>query len=133
VDIAKRVDLLFKTIKPGDREYSYRGVRERAGGAISSTAIWKVRKGQITNPSQRLLSALSRAFQVSVDFFSDEDVTEEDVSAYQEQYHSEQMVEQIALRASELDDEGKQVVLDMIDLVQNAQKMGISVSARGKE
>lgn len=123
MDVAEKIDLLFKTVtKPDCKEYSYREVEELADGAVSSTSIWKARLGKIRNPSQRLIGALSKAFGVPVNYFFDEGVTEMDVPRYRKQYQSERMVEQIALRASELDEEGKQAILDMINLVRKAQE-----------
>jgi len=138
VDIAKRLDLLFRTVtKKGGKEHSYREIEELAGGATSSTTIWKLRTGRTRNPSLKTLQALGTAFQVPVSlktlqalgtafqvpvaFFFDEDVTPEDVSKYRHQYRSELMVEQIALRSYDLDDEGKQAVLNMINWVRKAQ------------
>jgi transcriptional regulator with XRE-family HTH domain len=122
VDIAKRLDLLFRTVtKKGGKEHSYREIEELAGGATSSTTIWKLRTGRTRNPSLKTLQALGTAFQVPVAFFFDEDLTPEDVSKYRHQYRSEQMVEQIALRSYDLDDEGKQAVLNMINWVRKAQ------------
>ena len=122
MDIAKRLDLLFRTVtKKGGKEHSYREIEKLAGGATSSTTIWKLRTGRTRNPSLKTLQALGTAFQVPVAFFFDEDVTPEDVLKYRHQYRSEQMVDQIALRSYDLDDEGKQAVLDMITWVRKAQ------------
>ncbi|HID65163.1 MAG TPA: XRE family transcriptional regulator [Anaerolineae bacterium] len=121
MDIAERTDLLFRTITKNGKEYSYREVENLAGGAVSSTTIWKVRTGKIRNPSQKTIRALSTAFQVPVAFFFDENVTQEDIPRYRQQYRSEKMVEQITLRSYDLDDEGKQAVLDMINWVRKAQ------------
>lgn len=121
--INKRIDLLFQTItKPDGSQYSYRDVENLAGKVVSSTSLWKVRTGKTKNPSQRLLQALSQAFQVPVSFFFDENVSPESIKSYQAQFQSEKMVEQIALRSAELDDEGKQAILDMINVVRKAQK-----------
>ena len=122
MDIAKRLDLLFRTVtKKGGKEHSYREIEELAGGATSSTTIWKLRTGRTRNPSLKTLQALGKAFQVPVAFFFDEDTTPEDVSKYRHRYRSEQMVDQIARRSYDLDDEGKQAVLDMITWVRKAQ------------
>ena len=54
-------------------------------------------------------------------YFFVEEVTEDDIPAYLQQYHDEKMVEQIALRAKDLDDNGKQAILDMINYVRRVQ------------
>ena len=121
-DIAERLDLLFRTVtKEGGKEYSYREIEELAGGAITSTSIWKLRTGRTQNPSLKTLQALSAAFEVPVAYFFIEEVTEDDIPAYLQQYRDEKMVEQIALRAKDLDDNGKQAILDMINYVRRVQ------------
>jgi transcriptional regulator with XRE-family HTH domain len=121
-DIAERLDLLFRTVtKEGGKEYSYREIEELAGGAITSTSIWKLRTGRTQNPSLKTLQALGTAFQVPVSYFFVEEVTEDDIPAHLQQYHDEKMVEQIALRAKDLDDNGKQAILDMINYVRRVQ------------
>ena len=121
-DIAERLDLLFRTVtKEGGKEYSYREIEELAGGAITSTSIWKLRTGRTRNPSLKTLQALSAAFEVPVAYFFTEEVTEDDIPAYLQQYRDEKMVEQIALRAKDLDDNGKQAILDMINYVRRVQ------------
>ena len=122
MDTTERVDLLFKTITKSDGSpYSYRKVAELAGSTVTSTSIWKMRTGKIKNPSQRLLQALSQAFEVAVSYFFDENVSPADIDKYRAQYRSEKMVEQIALRSAELDDEGKEAILDMIKFVRKVQ------------
>ncbi len=118
MNISKRLDLLFKTItKPDGQEFSYRDIEELTGNAVSSTAIWKLRTGKTQNPKQSTLQALSEAFQVPISYFFAETVTSEDIPAYREQYHSDMLVEQIALRSQDLDNEGKRTILDMINYV----------------
>jgi transcriptional regulator with XRE-family HTH domain len=121
-DIAERLDLLFRTVtKEGGKEYSYREIEELAGGAITSTSIWKLRTGRTRNPSLKTLQALSAAFGVPVAYFFIEEVTEDGIPAYLQQYREEKMVAQIALRARDLDDNGKQAILDMINYVRRVQ------------
>jgi transcriptional regulator with XRE-family HTH domain len=122
VNVTDRIDLLFKTVtKPDGNEYSYQDVEELTGGVVTRAAIWKARTGKTENPRQRLLGALSKAFQVPMEYFSDEQVTAEDILRYQKQYHSDRLVERIALRSSGLDDDGKQAILDMITFVRKVQ------------
>lgn len=135
MDLAQKTDLLFKMVtKPDGQEYSYREIEELADGAISSTSIWKVRMGKTQNPSRRTIQALSKAFQVPVSYFFEDVASSEDVAEYREQYRSDKLVKQIALRAHDLDEEGKRTILDMVNYVwrtQNAetQREGRSASA----
>ena len=123
MNTAAKIDLLFTTItKPDGKEYSYQDIATLAGNAVSRTSIWKARAGKIENPSQKLLGALSQAFGVPVQYFFAEAITEEDVPRYQKQHHNEQLVDQIALRAGDLNEEGKEAILQMIGFVRNSHK-----------
>lgn len=123
MSIADKIDLLFKTItKPNGKAYSYQDVAELAEGAVTRAAIWKARTGKTENPGRRLLGALSEAFQVPPEYFSDEQVTAKDIPRYQKQYRSDVLVEQIALRSSGIDNEGKQAILEMVAYVQKLQR-----------
>ena len=119
MDIAERVDLLFRTVLDEDgQEYSYRQIEKLAGGEVSATAIWKLRTGQTKNPSQKMIRALSEAFGVPVSYFFDEVVSPEDVPQYQDEHReNEQIVEQIALRAGQLNGEGQEAILNLLDYI----------------
>ncbi len=122
MNVTDRIDLLFKTItKPDGKEYSYQDVEKMGEGAVTRAAIWKARTGKTENPRPKLLGVISKAFQVSMEYFSDEQVTAGDIPRYQKQYHNDRMVERIALRSSGLDEDGKQAILDMITFVRKVQ------------
>ncbi len=122
MDHAARIELLFRTItKPGGKEFSHREIEELTGGTISHAAVWKARKGLTESLSQRMIEALSTAFQIHPTYFSTEHVTAEDIPKLRKQYRSEFLIEQIALRAGQLDDEAKEHILSMIDFVRKAQ------------
>jgi hypothetical protein len=122
MDHAARIELLFSTVtKPDGKEFSHREIEELAGGTVSHAAIWKARKGLTESLSQRMIEALSTAFQIHPGYFSAEHVTAGDIPKFQKQYRSESLVEQIALRAGQLDDEAKEHILNMIDFVRKAQ------------
>jgi len=132
MNIADKIDLLFKTVtKPNGKAYSYQDIAELGGGVVTRAAIWKARTGRTKNPSQRLLGALSRAFQVPVQYFFDEQFIEEDTPRYQEQHRNERLVEQIKLQASDLSDDGKQVILDILDLLLKFQRVNDEGDRRG--
>lgn len=135
MNIADRIDLLFKTVtKPDGKGYSYQDVEEMAEGAVTRAAIWKARTGKTENPTKRLLRALSKAFQVPMEYFSDGQVAAGDIPRYQKQYRSDKLVERIALRSSGLDDDGKQAILDMITFVRKVQRLnGESEGGYGQE
>jgi transcriptional regulator with XRE-family HTH domain len=124
MDIAERVDLLFRTVLDEDgQEYSYRQIEKLAGGEVSATAIWKLRIGKTKNPGQKMLRALSKAFAVPVSYFFDEVVSREDVPQYRDEYRdNEKIVEQIALRAGQLNGEGQEAILNLIDYIQKTHE-----------
>lgn len=125
MDIPEKIDLLFRTVtKPDGQEYSYREVEDLTGGVVSSTSIWKMRTGKTQNPTQRTLRALSKAFQVPISFFFKEYVSPDEIQRYHENYRADELVEQIALRSNDLDNEGKRAILDMINYVREAQGLG---------
>jgi hypothetical protein len=101
--------------------YSHREIEKLAGGTVSHTSIWKARKGQINNLSKKMIEALSKAFAIHTSYFFVERVTAEDIPRYQEQYQAELLIEEIALRAGELDEGGKTAILDMINVIRKAQ------------
>ncbi|MEV4721951.1 helix-turn-helix domain-containing protein [Micromonospora noduli] len=72
--IADKLDRLFKTVRPGGREYSYEEVATRiraTGVMISHTYVWQLRKGHRDNPTIRHIEALARFFGVSPVYFLD--------------------------------------------------------------
>jgi len=120
---ADKIDLLFTTItKPDGSSYSYQDIATMGGDVVSRTSIWKARTGKIENPSQRLLGVLSKAFRVPVRYFFEEEIAAEDIPRYLEEYRNERLIDQIALRATELNEEGKEALLQMIDYVRNSHK-----------
>jgi transcriptional regulator with XRE-family HTH domain len=122
-DLAKRIDWLFREFtNPQGREYTYQEVEEGTGKAVTGTYVWKLRTGKATNPGYRVLKAISAFFQVPVSYFFEEKSSPE----YVKDLHlaiklNKEGVTRIALRASDLDERGKQAVLEMIEYVRKAQ------------
>jgi hypothetical protein len=54
-------------------------------------------------------------------YFFDEQVSEEDIPRYQKQYRNERLIEQIKLQASDLNEKGKQVILDILAFLLQVQ------------
>ena len=135
MNVTDRIDLLFKTVtKPDGKKYSYQDVEELGEGVVTRAAIWKARTGKTENPRPKLLGALSKAFRVPMEYFSDEQVTAGDIPRYQKQYRNDRMVERIALRSSRLNEDGKQAILDIIDFVRKVQGLnGESEGGYGRD
>jgi transcriptional regulator with XRE-family HTH domain len=124
MDISERVDLLFRTVlDENGQEYSYRQIEKLAGGDVSATSIWKLRSGKTKNPGQKTIRALSKAFGVPVNYFFDKVVSRENIPQYRDEYRdSEKLVDQIALRAGQLNGEGQEAILNLIDYIQKTHE-----------
>jgi transcriptional regulator with XRE-family HTH domain len=121
---SEKVDLLFKNfLKPDGTEFTYEEVAEGIDHAVSSVAIWKLRKGKIKSPSYRILEALAGFFDVPIEYFSEsERPAEEHVQELKlARMLEEAGVAQIALRASDLDEAAKHDILSMIEYARKAQ------------
>ena len=59
-------------------------IHEVTGEKISTTTIWKLRNGQLTNPKLRVIEALAKTFGVPAGFFLD-DYDEEKLGLWREQ------------------------------------------------
>lgn len=121
--LADKIDQLFRTfVRPDGREYTYKEVERGTGRAVTDAYIWKLRMGKASNPSYRILKALADFFQVPVTYFFEDDVSPE----YLEELKlaaklRQQNVAEIALRVADLDERGRQAVLEMVEYVRKAQ------------
>ncbi len=120
-DFARRLDCLFKRIKqPDGSEYSYEEVQNGTGKAVTAAYIWRLRTGKATNPGYWVIKALSNFFDVDPNyFFQDEDrareIADKRINANLAEQLQESSVKDVALRASKLDEDGRQAILGMID------------------
>jgi transcriptional regulator with XRE-family HTH domain len=87
-------------------------IHEMTGEQISTTTIWKLRNGQLTNPQLRVIQALARAFGVQGGFFL-EDYDEARLGLQREQVEVLALIRDSRITAAEfktmlrLDDEGR--------------------------
>lgn len=122
-DFAQRLDNLFKQFThPDGREFSYEEVQNGTGKAVTAAYIWRLRTGKATNPGYWVIKALSDFFGVDPSyFFQDERQAAEMVNIQANvnlaDRFQESSVKDIALRASELDEAGRQAILGMIDYI----------------
>jgi len=122
IDIPKKIDFLFKThTKPDGKEYTYQEVERESGKAISAAYVWKLRHGKSSNPSGRKLKALADFFDVPLRYFYEE--VDEDYHEILEIVHSLRQagVQEIALRAKELNEEGRKAILSMVEHIRSMQ------------
>lgn len=117
---AERLDYLFHHIThPDGREYSYEEVQNGTGKAVTSAYIWRLRTGKATNPGFWVLKALSEFFDVEPSyFFRSEEESKKIVERHKLATELENSsVKVIAMRASELDEQGRQAILGMMEYI----------------
>jgi transcriptional regulator with XRE-family HTH domain len=94
-------------------------IHEVTGEKVSTTTIWKLRNGQLTNPQLRVIQALARTFGVPGGFFL-EDYDEGKLGLQQEQVELLALIRNSGMTAAEfktllkLDDEGREVIAGLI-------------------
>ena len=90
------------------------------GEQISTTTIWKLRNGQLTNPQLRVIEALARTFGVPAGFFLD-DYDEEKLGLWREQVELLALIRDAGITAAEfraflgMDAEGRKAVAGLIE------------------
>ena len=94
-------------------------IHEVTGEKISTTTIWKLRNGQLTNPQLRVIQALARTYGVPAGFFV-EDYDEGKLGLHQEQVELLALIRDSGFTAAEvktllgLDDEDRTVIAGLI-------------------
>ena len=94
-------------------------IHEVTGEEISTTTIWKLRNGQLTNPQLRVIEALAKTFGVPAGLFL-EDYDEDKLGLWREQVELLALIRASGITAAQfktilgLDDEGRRVVADLI-------------------
>lgn len=122
-DFAQRLDNLFKQFThPDGREFSYEEVQNGTGKAVTAAYIWRLRTGKATNPGYWVIKALSDFFGVDPSYFFQEgrqaaEMVNKQANVNLADRFQESSVKDIALRASELDEAGRQAILGMIDYI----------------
>jgi transcriptional regulator with XRE-family HTH domain len=133
-ELAEKINRLFETFtKPDGSEYTYREVEDGTNRAVTAAYVWRLRTGKAENPGYRVLAALCRFFEVSITYFFSE---EPEAEVYVKELRlaralHEEGVAHLARRAGELDEEGRNAVLEMIEYVRKAQ--GLSSKFNGEE
>ena len=120
--LAERIEILFRTFRRKDgKEYTYKEVEAGTGKAVTAPYVWKLRTGQAKNPSIRVLRALSEFFGVPISYFIEDTSEEELANLKLAAEFRDTGVARIALRASDLDEDGQRAILEMIEYVRKAQ------------
>ena len=102
-----------------DAEVCFR-IHAVTGEQISTTTIWKLRNGQLTNPQLRVIEALAKTFGVPAGFFLD-DYDEDKLGLWREQVELLALIRDAGITAAEfraflgLDAEGRKAVAGLIE------------------
>ena len=119
-NFSKKLNSLFDEKRKSDgSKYSQTEVIEGTKGVLTRVYLWKLRTGRASNPGYQIIKAIADFFGVDPSYF----FGEEDQVAVRPQEPPD-LVNQIAFRAGELDEEGKQNVLNMIDYILEQRKRG---------
>lgn len=110
-----RLNFLFDTIKKADGTlHSNREVARVIG--ISPAYISRLRSGEMSNPGYDLVGKLAEFFNVPVSYFYETEGSEE------ENESKRIAVNNIALRASKLDDQGMAALLTMLETIEQLRQ-----------
>lgn len=122
-DFAQRLDFLFKTFtQPDGSEFSYEDVQNGTNKAVTAAYVWRLRTGKANNPGYWIIKALSDFFGVDPNyFFQDEEkaktIVAEQANTNLAERFQDSSVRDVALRASKLDEAGRQAILGMIEYI----------------
>jgi transcriptional regulator with XRE-family HTH domain len=106
--------------KPDGSQYTQTEVVEGLKGILNRVYLWKLRTGRANNPGIHIISALAAFFGVDPSYFFTDDKMKLEFA--KESQKRDLLVDQIALRSSELDEKGKQAVLYMIESIVKSKK-----------
>jgi transcriptional regulator with XRE-family HTH domain len=129
--LADRLGRLFATVHPPNRgPYTDRevadAINEKYGEKrIDRSYVWMLRTGQRDNPTKKHLEALAEFFSVPASYFFDDaaaariDAELELIAAFRDNG-----VRRVALRVAGLDDDAREAVVAMIDVIQKMRGHG---------
>lgn len=117
---AKLNQLFEEKRKPDGTHYTQTEVVEKTNGILTRVYLWRLRTGRANNPGLHVISALAAFFGVDPSYFFGDDIMK--LEFVRESHKKDQLIDQIALRSSELDDKGKQAVLYMIESIVKSKK-----------
>jgi len=121
-DIPRKIDILFRTFtRPDGKEYTYGEVALGTSGAISSSYLCKLRRGQNFSPGFNKLESLAGFFGVPVGYFFKELTPKDEDELRLIAALREPDVREIAERALALDREGQETVLHLTGVISRLQ------------
>ncbi len=115
LDFPHRLNRLFETItKPDGTPYTEQELVNASGGILSLRQLRRLRSSQSANPSLRMVKAIADFFQVDVEYltasagYSFTEITSWPVDG---------LAKEIAIRSIQLNDDGKQQILHLIETI----------------
>ena len=118
---ATKLNRLFADRRKLDgTQYTQTEVAEASNGMLNRVYLWRLRKGKAPNPGIREIQFLASFFGVDPSYFFESD--ELKVASVIENLKRDTMINQIALRSSELDDSRKKTILLKIDSILKSKK-----------
>ena len=115
--LAKKIELLFEFGQSQGLPITYQAVSSKTG--IPANNILKIRKGQNLNPGLQTLVALTDYFGVEIGYFRCK--TETECRNYLQGVASEEILNEIALRAEGISAAGLETIRQMIHYVRSAE------------
>ena len=106
--LAEKINRLFQEKrKPNGDRYTQTEVVAVSNGALSRVYLWELRKGTAANPGIHVIEFLAEFFEVPVDYFFENE-------AGPESQKRDELVDRIALRSAQLNEDDKEAVMHMI-------------------
>lgn len=118
---AEKLNRLFEEKrKPDGTQYTQTEVIESTKGVLTRVYLWKLLTGRASNPGFRVIQALAEFFGIDPNYFFESDEIKTALAT--DNQKRDAFLDQIALRAPELDDDAKQAVLLMIESILRSKK-----------
>jgi len=120
IDFAKKLNTLFETrTKPDGTKYTQEEVIQGTKGVLTRAYLWKLRTGRAKNPGFNIVQALADFFDVDINYFR---VSEDEEKALLEKSQRNELVNEVALRASMYSEETVLAIIKMMEYIEQRQK-----------
>lgn len=127
--LAWKINRLFETMHPEDREYTHgevvEGIRRLGGPQLSPAYLWQLRHGVRANPTKEHLEAIALFFGISPAYFYDDPAARDliDRLALADALGNDR-VARLAMRANGLSDETLAAVGRIIEQARQIEGLG---------
>jgi len=115
LDFPRRLNRLFETrTKPNGTRYTEQELVTASSGILTLRQLRRLRSGQSANPSLRMVKAIADFFQVDVEYLT---ASAGDSFMAITSWPADELTKEIAIRSTQLNDDGKQQILHLIDSI----------------